>query len=58
MNTPFVTSIKTVIKSEDITPYLPDGITEAQVIERIGAMYEGNMHEDIKWAIHDIEECG
>ena len=55
---PFAITIRTHIHSENITPYLPEGITEQQVIERLDSMYEANLSEDIKWAIQDIEECG
>jgi len=31
-------------------------ITVMDVVERIQSMYEANAHEDLKWAIQDIEE--
>lgn len=58
LTAPFVATIYITVNTDDITPYLPDGITEQQVIRRLSSLYEGNMWEDIKWAIQDIEECG
>ena len=50
-------TLTVTVKSEDILPYLPEEVSLDQVLSRIEDMYESNLYEDIKWAIHDIEEC-
>jgi hypothetical protein len=31
-------------------------VTAEAVIERIAGMHEANLHEDLKWAVHDVAE--
>ena len=34
------------------------GCTRHDIQERLEAMYESNLHEDLKWVVSDIQEAG
>jgi hypothetical protein len=34
------------------------GCTVYDVLMRLRGMYEANLHEDLKWVVQDIQECG
>ncbi len=59
MESPDIYTLTIRIPREQIEQAVEDAdvtVTVEGVIERLAAMHEGNLHEDIKWAVQDIAE--